>query len=91
MEKLWILFRFRVRMAPFGENFRGGTDGCLPTVQTSPDGQAETFAFDKRKQIIDIKGKYQQIFGWKFTPELISVFTNLEKNIEKAYYSLPHI
>ena len=66
------LFKFRVRMAPFGENFRGGQQVVVcPLCKLHPDGQAESFTCGKMKQIINIKGNYQQIFGWKFTPELI--------------------
>ena len=66
------MFKFRVKMAPFGENFRGGRDKVLcPLCHLHPDGQEESFACVKMNEIMEIKGKYQQIFGWKFTREII--------------------
>ena len=60
------LFKFRVRMAPFGENFRGGNDKVLcPLCGLHVDSQEESFSCPKMKQIINIKGKYKQVFGWK--------------------------
>ena len=66
------MFKFRVKMAPFGENFRGGRDKVLcPLCHLHPDGQEESFSCVKMKEIMDIKGKYQQIFGWKFPRDII--------------------
>ena len=59
------LFKFRLRMAPFGENFRGGND------------KEESFSCPKMKKIINIKGNYKQVFGWKFTQEFIKTIQSI--------------
>ena len=58
------MFKFRVRMAPFGENFRGGQSTVIcPLCQGHPDGQAESFKCPWIQKVIDVKGDYEQIFG----------------------------
>ena len=72
------LFKFRLRMAPFGQNFRGGNDKVLcPLCGLHDDGQEESFSCQKMKQIINIKGNYKQVFGWKFTQEFIKTIQNI--------------
>ena len=72
------LFKFRVRMAPFGENFRGGQNNVIfPLCKMHPDGQEESFSCVQMKKVIDIKGDYKQIFGWKFSPELVKTVQNI--------------
>ena len=72
------LFKFRLRMAPFGENFRGGNDKVLcPLCGLHVDGQEESFSCPKMKQIINIKGNYKQVFGWKFTQEFIKTIQSI--------------
>ena len=66
------IFKFRLRMAPFGENFRSGSNLVLcPLCGLHRDGQKESFSCPKMKQMIDIKGKYEQVFGWKFSADFI--------------------
>ena len=72
------LFKFRLRMAPFGENFRGGSNKVLcPLCGLHPDGQEESFSCQKMRQMINIQGKYKQIFGWKFPKELIQTIQSI--------------
>ena len=72
------LFKFRVRMAPFGENFRGGNDKVLcPLCGLHVDSQEESFSCPKMKQIINIKGKYNQVFWWKFTQDFIKTIQSI--------------
>ena len=72
------LFKFRLRMAPFGQNFRGGNNKVLcPLCGLHDDGQEESFSCQKLKQIINIKGNYKQVFGWKFTKEFIKTIQSI--------------
>ena len=72
------LYKFRVRMAPFGENFRGGqaTIFC-PLCHNHPDGQEESFECEKVKKVIDVKGEYKNIFGNTFSPDLVKTVQNI--------------
>ena len=66
------LFKFRLRMAPLGENFRGGQKTVIcPLCKLHPDGQAESFQCVKIRKVIEVKGKYSEIFGCKFTREIV--------------------
>ena len=68
--KAW--FKFRVRMAPFGENFRGGENTVpCPLCKSHPDGQAESFHCTDMKKLVNIRGQYQDIFSDKVSSELI--------------------
>ena len=52
------MFKLRVKMAPFGGNFRGGREKVLcPLCHLYPDGLKESFPCDceKMTQIMDIK------------------------------------
>ena len=72
------MFKFRVRMAPFGENFRGGQETvACPLCRLHPDGQEESFSCVKVKQLIDVQGNYKDIFGWTFSSELVKTVYNI--------------
>ena len=72
------LFKFRVRMAPFGQNFKGGQEFIIcPFCDSHVDGQEESWTCPKMKQIIDIKGDYKDIFGNIFSQEVIKSVQNL--------------
>ena len=65
-------------MAPFGENFIGGKHKVLcPLCGLHVDAQIESFSCPKMKQIINIKGNYKQVFGWKFTQEFIKTIQSI--------------
>ena len=73
-----ILFKFRVRMAPFGENYKGGLDTPpCPLCSSHPDTQSESFQCLKMKKLIDVKGEYSEIFGIHFPAELINTIENI--------------
>ena len=73
-----VLFKFRVRMAPFGENFKGGLDTPLcPLCLSHPDTQENSFKCEKIKQLINVKGEYNDIFGVLFSPDLINSLYNI--------------
>ena len=48
-----------------------------PLCKLHPDGQEESFSCVKLKQIIELRGNYKEIFGWKFSPELIKTVHNV--------------
>ena len=58
-------------------NFRGGGTVLCPLCHQLPDGQEESFSCRKVKEIINIQGKYQQIFGWKFTKQIIETVQSI--------------
>ena len=73
------IFKFRVRMAPFGENYRGGLSTVLcPLCKLHPDGQQESFKCKEIQKIINVEGNYGDIFGWSFP-------TNLVKTVQIIY------
>ena len=72
------LFKFRVRMAPFGENFKGGqTPIVCPLCKNHPDGQAESFKCEKIVRMINVKGEYKEIFNQKFDSDLVNTVYNI--------------
>ena len=72
------LFKFRLRMAPFGENFRGGQKEIIcPLCNVHPDGQSESFGCIELKKVIDIKGEYLKIFGQNIPEELVKTIHNI--------------
>lgn len=73
-----ILFKFRVRMTPFKENFKAGEDRTLcPLCSLHVDSQGESFTCSKITAIMEVKGKYHDIFGSKFSPELTKTLENI--------------
>ena len=71
-------FKFRSRMAPFGENFRGGQKTVLcPLCKAHPDGQPESFDCIQLKKIISVKGDYKQIFSQVIPHELVTTIHNI--------------
>ena len=72
------LFKFRVRMAPFGQNFRGGQEIVIcPFCKNHPDGQEESWSCTKMKSVLNIQGDYKEIFGRMFSKEVIASVQNL--------------
>ena len=72
------MFKFRVRMASFGQNFKGGQAFIkCPFCDNHVDGQEESWNFPKMKQIMDIQGDYIDIFGNTFSQEVIKTVQNL--------------
>ena len=71
-------FKFRIRMAPFGENFRGGEKTIIcPLCNKHPDGQEESFTCETLRKVINVQGNYKDIFRSKFPPELIKTIFNI--------------
>ena len=74
--KVW--FKFRVRMTPFGENFRGGKQTVMcPLCSMHPDSQADSFHCVEMRKLVDIQGNYKDIFSENFSPELVKTLVNI--------------
>ena len=72
------LFKFRLRMAPFGENFRGGQKSVFcPLCKVHPDGQSDSFECTEMKKVINIKGDYMKIFAPNIPEELVKTIHNI--------------
>ena len=72
------LFKFRLRMAPFGENFRGGQKSVYcPLCKQHPDGQSESFQCSELRKVVDICGEYKQIFCRKIPKELVKTIHSI--------------
>ena len=72
------LFKFRLRMAPFGENFRGGQKLIIcPLCNDHPDGQSESFGCIELKKVMDIKGEYSRIFAQNIPEDLVKTIHNI--------------
>ena len=74
------LFKFRVRMAPFGDNYRGGegTPVC-PMCGVHPDTQEESFSCTEMRKVVNVQAMYSEVFGKYFRKELV-------ETVEKIYW-----
>ena len=73
-----VLFKFRVRMSPFGENYKAGQQTPIcPFCSLHLDSQEESFSCVKLKSMIQISGKYSDIFGREFKQEFLKTLCNL--------------
>ena len=67
-----VLFKFRTRMAPFGENYKAGNVTTIcPLCSSHTDSQEESFTCVVLNRVIKIQGRYSDIFGSKFPKVLI--------------------
>ena len=73
-----ILFKFRTRMAPFGENFKAGqlSTNC-PLCFTHIDSQEESFNCVALKKLVMIRGRYCEIFSNQVSQELVKTLYNI--------------
>ena len=78
MSQAKALFKFRVRMAPFGQNFKGGQSMIVcPFCGNHADGQEESWGCKPINRIIDIQGDYEEIFGQPFSEQIVKSVENL--------------
>ena len=74
------LFKFRTRMAPFGENFRAGRINCIcPLCFSHLDSQEESFNCGALKNVLQIRGRYRDIYTNNLSQQLISTIYNIYK------------
>ena len=65
------LFKFRTRMAPFGENFRSGNLSTIcPLCSTHIDSQENSLYCPTLRRELVIKGNYPDIFSKNIPEEL---------------------
>ena len=77
-EQAIVLFKFRTRMCPFEDNFKGSkTTTVCPFCNGHPDSQKESFNCEKMKEMIIVKGNYCDIFGVNFSKELVQTLHNI--------------
>ena len=74
------IFKFRTRMANFGENFRGqGGPTVCPLCQSHVDSQKWSFQCRVIKTNIVIKGKYSDIFCENIPKETANTVAEIYK------------
>jgi len=73
-----VVFKFRLRMSPFAENFKAGQESKIcPFCSLHVDSQEESFSCSKMKQIMDINGNFSDVFGENMSPELVKTLFNV--------------
>ena len=73
-----ILFKFRTRMAPFGENFKAGKfSSVCPLCSAHIDSQEESFTCSALNKMLQIRGKYSDIFTNKISEELTQTLESI--------------
>ena len=67
-----VVFKFRLRMSPFGENFKAGqqTTSC-PFCHSHVDSQEESFNCSKMKELVNIRGRFSDVFRENQPVELV--------------------
>ena len=81
------LFRYRVRMAKYGENFRGNNKEILcPLCSTHLDNQKMCFeTCSVLKKHIEIFGSYDQLFNPYVPNELVQTLIKMDKFHEENH------
>ena len=75
-----IIFRYRVRMERFGENYRGGAESTqCPLCSTHLDNQEMSFDCPILNQEIDIKGNMSDIYEDDIKSESIQTILNISR------------
>ena len=73
-----ILYKFRTRMAPFGENFRSGkTVTNCPLCLSHTDSQENSFICPTLNRLLSINGNYQDIFSENIPYQLVKTLYNI--------------
>ena len=73
-----ILFKFRTRMSPFGENFKAGKfSSTCPLCFSHIDSQEESFNCVVLNKMMQIKGTYAEIFSSNFSEDLVKTLDNI--------------
>ena len=73
-----ILFKFRKKMAPFGENFKAGQFRTNCTLCfTHIDSQEESFNCVAMNKLMKIRGNYCDIFSDQVSQDLVRTLSNI--------------
>ena len=68
-----VVFKFRSRMAPFGENFRSGNLSTIcPLCSAHVDSQENSLACSTLRRELRVKGNYHDIFSENIPEDLIN-------------------
>ena len=92
-EQKKLIFKFRTRMANFGENFKGGRSQVnCPLCKTHPDKQELSYICPFINSKMEVEGDMNEIYGNninKNTIETIEKITNLRIEILENNVTLP--
>ena len=67
-----VLFKFRTRMAPFADNFKAGkVSSMCPLCFPHIDSQEGSFACVTLNKLVNIRGKYSDIFENQVPEEVV--------------------
>ena len=65
-------------MAPFAENFRAEKfNSACPFCLSHLDSQEESFSCTAMRKVLEIRGKYSDIFSNNFSEDLINTITRI--------------
>ena len=84
VEEVRNIFKIRTRMAPYGQNFRGGqeTVSC-PLCEVQADDQVHGFQCEEIKNKIEINIEVEDIYQQSITKQMAEEVTNILKAREK--------
>ena len=78
-QEVKTIFKFRTRMASFGENFRNGQEQVpCPLCNVHLDSQPMAFQCTKIKSEIQLRGKYEDLFKDIIPEELVKTLCKIE-------------
>ena len=73
-----ILFKFRTRMSPFGENFRSGKQSTIcPFCLSHVDSQEKSMDCPTLRKELRINGNYQDLFSKDIPVELVQTLFDI--------------
>ena len=74
------IFKYRVRMERFGENYRGGAESIsCPLCHTHLDNQEMSYQCPEIKKEIDIKGNFSDIYNENIQNETIETIVRISR------------
>ena len=77
-QEVKTIFKFRTRMANFGQNFKNGQQVVpCPLCNVHLDSQAMAFQCYKIKETVDLKGSYDDIFKDDIPKDLVKTLTKI--------------
>ena len=85
MSQARALFKFRGRMAPFGQNLKRGQSMIVcPFCENHADGQEESWGCKPINRIIDLQGDYEDVFGQTFSErEICRKSLHIQRRVQK--------
>ena len=86
IEEKKTIFKYRTRMADFGENYKGGRGQVsCPLCGTHPDKQELSYECRYIKEKLNLNGSFSEIYGEnieKQTVETLEKITQIRENIK---------